>query len=62
MKRDKKLDELVKLIDHIAEESSRGEREKVLIFTEYRQTQAAPRRRAGEAATAKAARWSSTAG
>ncbi|RIK80284.1 MAG: hypothetical protein DCC68_11270 [Planctomycetota bacterium] len=39
VKRDRKLDELVKLIDHIAEESPRGEREKVLIFTEYRKTQ-----------------------
>jgi hypothetical protein len=39
VKRDRKLDELVKLVDHIAEESPRGEREKVLIFTEYRMTQ-----------------------
>ncbi len=39
VKRDRKLDELLKLVDHIAEVSPRGEREKVLIFTEYRRTQ-----------------------
>jgi SNF2 family DNA or RNA helicase len=39
IKRDRKLDELLKLIDHIAGESAKGEREKVLIFTEYRKTQ-----------------------
>ncbi|MEI7835790.1 MAG: helicase-related protein [Planctomycetota bacterium] len=39
VKRDKKLDELLKLVHHIGQESSRGEGEKVLIFTEYRQTQ-----------------------
>jgi ERCC4-related helicase len=39
VKRDKKLDELLKLVDHIASVSPRGEEEKVLIFTEYRQTQ-----------------------
>ena len=39
VKRDKKLDELLKLVDHIATVSPRGEREKVLVFTEYRQTQ-----------------------
>jgi ERCC4-related helicase/HKD family nuclease len=37
--RDRKLDELVKLTDHIANESGRGVEEKVLIFTEYRETQ-----------------------
>jgi ERCC4-related helicase/HKD family nuclease len=39
VKRDKKLDELLKLVDHITRVSPRGEAEKVLIFTEYRQTQ-----------------------
>jgi ERCC4-related helicase len=39
VKRDRKLDELVGLIDHVAHESARGPEEKVLIFTEYRQTQ-----------------------
>jgi ERCC4-related helicase/HKD family nuclease len=39
VQKDKKLDELLKLIDHIAIESPRGGEEKVLIFTEYRQTQ-----------------------
>ena len=39
VRRDKKLDELLKLVDHIGRESARGEEEKVLIFTEYRQTQ-----------------------
>lgn len=39
VKRDKKLDELLKLVDHISHESPRGEAEKVLIFTEYRRTQ-----------------------
>jgi superfamily II DNA or RNA helicase len=39
VKRDRKLDELLGLIDQIASESRRGEQEKVLIFTEYRQTQ-----------------------
>ena len=39
VKRDKKLDELLKLVAHIAQVSPRGEEEKVLIFTEYRQTQ-----------------------
>ena len=39
VKRDRKLDELLPLIDHIATESPRGDEEKVLIFTEYRQTQ-----------------------
>ena len=39
VKRDKKLDELLGLIDHIAKESGRCDEEKVLIFTEYRQTQ-----------------------
>lgn len=39
VRRDKKLDELLKLVDHIGRESARGDEEKVLIFTEYRQTQ-----------------------
>jgi superfamily II DNA or RNA helicase len=39
VKRDKKLEELLRLIDHIAEVSPRGDEEKVLIFTEYRRTQ-----------------------
>ncbi len=39
VKHDKKLDELLKLVDHIAIESPRGIEEKVLIFTEYRETQ-----------------------
>ena len=39
VKRDKKTDELLRLVDRIAEESARGIEEKVLIFTEYRQTQ-----------------------
>ena len=38
-KRDKKLDELLRLTDHIAKESPRAREEKVLIFTEYRETQ-----------------------
>lgn len=36
---DKKLDELLRLIDHISSESPRGQEEKILIFTEYRKTQ-----------------------
>jgi SNF2 family DNA or RNA helicase len=39
VKRDRKLDELLHLTDHIATESARGKEEKVLIFTEYRETQ-----------------------
>jgi ERCC4-related helicase len=39
VKRDRKLDELLPLIDHIERESPRGIEEKVLIFTEYRETQ-----------------------
>lgn len=39
VKEDKKLSKLLDLIDHIATESSRGAEEKVLIFTEYRETQ-----------------------
>src|SRR5262249_24615905 len=39
VRRDKKLDKLLQLIDQIGRESPRGEEEKVLIFTEYRQTQ-----------------------
>lgn len=39
IKHDKKLDELLRLTEHIAHESPRGHEEKVLIFTEYRETQ-----------------------
>jgi len=39
VKGDKKLTALLDLIDHIAQESGRRDEEKVLIFTEYRQTQ-----------------------
>jgi ERCC4-related helicase/HKD family nuclease len=39
VRRDKKLDELLKLVAHIAKVSPREGEEKVLIFTEYRQTQ-----------------------
>ena len=39
VRQDKKLDELLGLIDHIEQESRRGPEEKVLIFTEYRGTQ-----------------------
>jgi ERCC4-related helicase len=39
VKRDRKLDEVMGLIAHISQESARGGEEKVLIFTEYRQTQ-----------------------
>jgi superfamily II DNA or RNA helicase/HKD family nuclease len=39
VKRDRKLDELLHLTDHIATESPRMKEEKVLIFTEYRETQ-----------------------
>jgi hypothetical protein len=39
VRRDKKSDELLGLIDHIEQESRRGPEEKVLIFTEYRGTQ-----------------------
>ena len=39
VKRDRKLDELLPLIDHMERESPRGAEEKVLIFTEYRETQ-----------------------
>jgi len=39
VRRDKKLDEVLPLIDHIEHESPRGVEEKVLIFTEYRETQ-----------------------
>ncbi len=39
VKRDKKLGELLALIAHIETESPRGREEKVLIFTEYRETQ-----------------------
>ena len=39
VQRDKKMDELLGLVDHIAHESPRRQEEKVLIFTEYRETQ-----------------------
>jgi superfamily II DNA or RNA helicase len=39
VRRDRKLDELLRLIDHVARESGRGDEEKVLVFTEYRETQ-----------------------
>ncbi|UCD58729.1 MAG: DEAD/DEAH box helicase, partial [Candidatus Hydrogenedentota bacterium] len=39
VKRDKKLGELLKLIEYITSVGPGGEHEKVLIFTEYRQTQ-----------------------
>src|SRR5207247_7102236 len=39
VKRDKKMDELLSLVDHIEVEAPRGIEEKVLIFTEYRETQ-----------------------
>jgi len=39
VKRDRKLDELMRLVERIGQESPRREAEKVLIFTEYRQTQ-----------------------
>jgi ERCC4-related helicase/HKD family nuclease len=39
IRRDAKLEELLKLIDHVERESPRGAEEKVLIFTEYRETQ-----------------------
>ena len=39
VKRDRKLDELLRLTEHIAIESPRQTEEKVLIFTEYRETQ-----------------------
>src|SRR5262249_5930692 len=40
VKRGKKLDELLPLLDHISKESPPGKEDKVLIFTEYRKTQA----------------------
>ena len=39
VKRDKKLDELLKLVERIGSEAPRGDAEKILIFTEYRRTQ-----------------------
>lgn len=39
VERDRKLDELLRLTEHIAIESPRKTGEKVLIFTEYRETQ-----------------------
>src|SRR3989441_4001075 len=40
VERDHKLKELLQLVDHIGRESPRLKEEKVLIFTEYRETQA----------------------
>ncbi|HUL00266.1 MAG TPA: helicase-related protein [Nitrospirota bacterium] len=39
VKGDKKLDELLNLTDYVAQESPRKDEEKILIFTEYRETQ-----------------------
>jgi ERCC4-related helicase/HKD family nuclease len=39
IKRDHKLDELIRLVEIISHESARHDSEKVLVFTEYRQTQ-----------------------
>lgn len=39
VKRDHKLDELLRLVDIITEESPKRDKEKILIFTEYRETQ-----------------------
>jgi ERCC4-related helicase/HKD family nuclease len=39
VKRDHKLDELLKLVDIICEESPKKDNEKILMFTEYRETQ-----------------------
>jgi len=39
VKRDKKMDELLRLVDRIESEAPRGAEEKILIFTEYRETQ-----------------------
>lgn len=39
VRRDRKLDELLRLVEHVENESPRGVEEKVLIFTEYRETQ-----------------------
>jgi SNF2 family DNA or RNA helicase/HKD family nuclease len=39
VKRDHKLDEVLKLIERVFEESAKKEQEKILIFTEYRETQ-----------------------
>ncbi|HXI23294.1 MAG TPA: helicase-related protein [Pyrinomonadaceae bacterium] len=39
VKEDKKLTKLLELVDQIESESARGDEEKVLIFTEYRETQ-----------------------
>jgi len=39
VKKDKKIDVLFRLIKRIHKEAQRGEKEKVLIFTEYRKTQ-----------------------
>lgn len=39
VKHDHKLDELLKLVEIISDESPKREKEKILIFTEYRETQ-----------------------
>ena len=39
VKQERKLIELLKLADRIFSESERGDREKILVFTEYRETQ-----------------------
>jgi ERCC4-related helicase len=39
VKRDKKMNELLRLVERIGGEAPRGQQEKILIFTEYRQTQ-----------------------
>lgn len=39
VKKDHKLGELIRLVEQVTKESPRGEAEKILIFTEYRQTQ-----------------------
>lgn len=39
VKRDRKLDELLRLLERVEQESPRGNEEKVLVFTEYRETQ-----------------------
>ena len=39
VRRDRKLEELLRLVEHVEQESPRGTEEKILIFTEYRETQ-----------------------
>ena len=56
VKRDKKLEQLLGLIDQVAKESVRREEEKVLIFTEYRQTRSAISLRSWKRSTARVAR------